>query len=60
MYIAKQNFHVLVTYADITKFYSTNGIICIQDDSCDIECKSVIRMTFFSNFIENGIIDITF
>ena len=53
-------FHILLRFANITQFYSTNGIICIQDGPSDIECKSVIRMTLFSNFFENGIIDITF
>ena len=50
----------LLRFANITQFFSTNGIICIQDGPSDIECKSVIRMTLFSNFIENGIISITF
>ena len=53
-------FHILLKFANITQFYSTNGIICIQDGPSDIECKSVIRMTLFSNFFENGIISITF
>ena len=37
-----------------------NWIICIQDGPRNIECKSVIRMTLFSNFFENGIISIKF
>ena len=53
-------FHILLRFANITQFYSTNGIICIQDGPSDIECTSVIRMTLFSNFLENGIISITF
>ena len=50
-------FHVLLTYADITiiLFYKWDHLYPGLT-----ECKSVIRMTFFSNFIENGIIDITF
>ena len=37
-------FHILLRFANITQFYSTNGIIlvCIQDGPSDIECKSVI------------------
>ena len=53
-------FHILLRFANITQCYSTNGIICIQDGPSDIECKSVIRMTLFSIFFENGIISITF
>ena len=60
MYNTILYFHVLLRFANITQFYSTNGIICIQDGPSDIECKSVIRMTQFSNFIKNGIIGITF
>ena len=54
MYITKLFFHAIMRFANVTQFYSTNGII-IHDGSCDIECKSVMRMTLFSNFIENGI-----
>ena len=53
-------FHILLRFANITQFYSTNGIICIQDGPSDIECKSVLRMTLFSNCFENYIISITF
>ena len=42
--------HILMRFANIAQFYSTNGMICIQDGPSDIECKSVIRMPFFSNF----------
>ena len=51
MYTIILYFHVLLGFANITQFYSTNEIICIQDGPSDIECKSVIRMTQFSNFL---------
>ena len=50
MYTTILYFHILLRFAKISQFYSTNGIICIQDGSSDIECKSVIRMTLFSIF----------
>ena len=53
-------FHILLRFANITQFYSTNEIICIQDGPSDIECKSVIRMTLLCNFFEKCIISITF
>ena len=60
MYTTTLYFHVLLRFANIAQFYSINGIICIQDGPSDIECKSVIRMTPFSIFFENGTISITF
>ena len=60
MYYTILYFHILLRFANITQFYSTNEIICIQDGPSNIECKSVIRMILSSNFIENGMIGITF